>query len=125
MPRAGLLSACGWSHAQRVAYTDVLVSFLLNLKIPFCMRCRARLRLHRFGNAETADLASMFRCGRLASRSAPRGIAFIMTSVSTAFAPNGYSVVDAPCFEPKTARSRTNLAYNMGLRDDRDMDTWE
>ena len=44
------------------------------------------------------------------------GIAFIMTSVSTAFAPNGYSVTDTTCISNLTFPHE--LGHNMGLRHD-------
>jgi len=44
------------------------------------------------------------------------GIAFIMTSVSTAFAPSGYSVTDTNCISNLTFPHE--LGHNMGLRHD-------
>lgn len=44
------------------------------------------------------------------------GIAFIMTNVSTAFAPNGFNVVDASCIANSTFAHE--LGHNMGARHD-------
>ena len=69
-------------------------------------------------DAYTADLVSLFV--RPVSPSAC-GIGFLMTSVSTAFAPNGYNVVDAPCSSPNGTLAH-EFGHNMGLRHDWYMD---
>lgn len=105
------------AHAQRVAYTEV-GNFSTNLN---------NLRAGATGletvpalrNAYTADLVTMFV--RPASPASACGIAFIMTNVSTAFAPNGYSVVDAPCSSPNGTLAH-EFGHNMGLRHDWYMD---
>lgn len=104
------------AHAERVTYTEV-GSFSTNLN---------NLRAGAAGldtvaalrNVYTADLVSMLV--RPAGADAC-GIAFIMTAVSTAFAPNGYSVVDAPCSSPNGTFAH-ELGHNMGLRHDWYMD---
>jgi hypothetical protein len=105
------------AHAQRVAYTEV-GNFSTNLN---------NLRAGATGletvpalrNAYTADLVTMFV--RPATPASACGIAFIMTNVSTAFAPNGYSVVDAPCSSPNGTLAH-EFGHNMGLRHDWYMD---
>jgi hypothetical protein len=104
------------AHAQRVSYSEV-GNFSTNLN---------NLRAGAAGldtvpvlrNLYTADLVSMF-----VRPVAPDacGIAFIMTNVSTAFAPNGYSVVDSPCSSPNGTLAH-ELGHNMGLRHDWFMD---
>ena len=105
------------AHAERVAYTEV-GSFSTNLN---------NLRAGAAGldtvpalrNVYTADLVSMFV--RPVGADAC-GIAFIMTTVSTAFAPNGYSVVDSPCSSPNGTLAH-EFGHNMGLRHDWYMDS--
>lgn len=50
------------------------------------------------------------------------GIAFLMTTVSTAFAPNAYSVTDSDCVSPNYTFAH-ELGHNMGARHDWFMDT--
>ena len=100
------------AHAQRVAYTEVgaFSTNLNNLRAGSVgLETVAALR-----NLYTADLVSMFV--RPVGPDAC-GIAFIMTSVSTAFAPNGYSVVDSPCSSPNGTLAH-EFGHNMGLRHD-------
>ena len=102
-------------HTERVAYAEV-GNFGTNLN---------RLRSGTLGletvaplrDAYTADLVSMFV--RPTEPATACGIAALMTSVSTAFAPNGYSVVDAPCGSGVLAHE---FGHNMGLRHDWYMD---
>ena len=105
------------AHAQRVAYTEV-GSFSTNLNNLRAgapgLETVATLR-----NVYTADLVSMLV--RPTEPATACGIAFIMTSVSTAFAPNGYSVVDSPCSSPNGTFAH-ELGHNMGLRHDWFMD---
>ena len=104
------------AHAERVAYTEV-GSFSTNLN---------NLRAGAAGlntvpalrNVYTADLVTMFV--RPAGADAC-GIAFIMTTVTTGFAPNGYSVVDSPCSSPNGTLAH-EFGHNMGLRHDWYMD---
>jgi len=102
-------------HTERVPYSE-LGNFNTNL---------SRLRAGSQGlesvaalrNAYTADLVSMFV--RPTEAATACGIAFLMTSVSTAFAPSGYSVVDSPCSSGVLAHE---FGHNMGLRHDWYMD---
>jgi hypothetical protein len=50
------------------------------------------------------------------------GIAYLMTSVSTAFAPNAYSVTDTSCLSPNYTFAH-ELGHNMGARHDWYMDS--
>jgi hypothetical protein len=99
-----------------VAYTEVS-SFSTNLNILRAggpgLETVLALR-----NAYTADLVSLF-----VRPMSPDfcGIAFIMTTVSTAFAPSGYSVVDSPCVSPNGTLAH-EFGHNMGLRHDWYMD---
>lgn len=70
-------------------------------------------------NAHGADMVMM-----LIHPTAPNacGIAFIMTSVSAAFAPNSYSVTDTSCLSPNYTFAH-ELGHNMGARHDWYMDT--
>ena len=103
--------------AERVAYTEVgnFNTNLTNLRFGGPgLENVAALR-----NAYTADLVTMFV--RPASGATACGIGFLMTSVSTAFAPNGYNVVDAPCSSPNGTLAH-EIGHNMGLRHDWYMD---
>ena len=103
-------------HTEKVAYTEVgnFSTDLNSLRggAPG-LETVAALR-----NAYTADLVSMFVRPVGANLC---GIAFLMTTVSTAFAPNGYSVVDAPCSSPNGTLAH-EFGHNMGLRHDWYMD---
>ena len=102
-------------HTERVAYAEV-GNFGTNLN---------RLRSGSLGletvaplrDAYTADLVSMFV--RPTEPATACGIASLMTSVSTAFAPFGHSVVDSPCGSGVLAHE---FGHNMGLRHDWYMD---
>ncbi len=50
------------------------------------------------------------------------GVAFLMTSVSTAFAPNAFSVTDTSCVSPNYTFAH-ELGHNMGARHDWYMDS--
>ena len=103
-------------HTEKVSYTEV-GNFSTNLNTlragGLGLEGVAALR-----NAYTADLVSLFI--RPAAPTAC-GIAFIMTSVTTAFAPSGYSVVDAQCSSPNGTLAH-EFGHNMGLRHDWYMD---
>ncbi len=104
-------------HTERVAYNEI-GNFSTNL---------SRLRAGSTGletvpalrDAYTADLVSMFV--RPTEPATACGIAFLMTTVSTVFAPSGYSVVDAPCSSPNGTLAH-EFGHNMGLRHDWYMD---
>ena len=99
-------------HVERVAYQEV-GSFSTNLN---------NLRAGAAGlqtvpglrNAYTADLVTMFV--RPTSPDAC-GIGFLMSTVTPAFAANGFNVVDAPCSSP-TGTLAHEFGHNMGLRHD-------
>jgi hypothetical protein len=103
-------------HAERVAYAEVS-NFSTNLNIlrggGTGLDAVPALR-----NAYTADLVSLFV--QVPNPSAC-GIAFIMTSVSSAFAPSGYNVVQAACSSPGGTLAH-EFGHNMGLRHDWYMD---
>ena len=114
---SGVIQRVRLAHAERVAYSEV-GNFSTNLN---------NLRNGGAGlgdvaarrNAYTADLVTMFV--RPAEPASACGIAFIMTNVSTAFAPSGYSVVDSPCSSPNGTLAH-EFGHNMGLRHDWYMD---
>ncbi len=103
-------------HTERVAYTESS-SFSTNLTN---LRAGAAglTTVPALRNAYTADLVSMFVRPLLPDAC---GIGFLMTSVSTAFAPSGYSVVYSPCASPNGTLAH-EFGHNMGLRHDWYMD---
>jgi hypothetical protein len=104
-------------HAERVSYTEVssLGTNLTGLRAGSGVGLGGVPALRE---AYAADLVSMIV--RPTSPDAC-GVAFLMSSVSTAFAPNGFSVVDAPCVSPGGTFAH-ELGHNMGLRHDWYMD---
>jgi hypothetical protein len=103
-------------HTDRVAYTEV-PAFSTNLT-----NLRGGLaglsNVPALRDAYTADLVSMFVRPTLPDAC---GIGFLMTTVSTAFAPSGYSVVYSPCASPNGTLAH-EFGHNMGLRHDWYMD---
>jgi len=103
-------------HTVRVAYTEVnsLGTNLTNLRAGAGggLEKIAQLR-----DSYTADLVSLF-----VRPTTPDfcGIAFLMPSLSSAFAPNAFNVVFAPCASPNAFAHE--LGHNMGLRHDWYMD---
>jgi len=104
-------------HAERVSYTEVS-SFSTNLTSLRGGSAPGLGGVAALREAYAADLVSMIV--RPTSPDAC-GIAFLMAAVSTAFAPNGFSVVDAPCVSPGGTFAH-ELGHNMGLRHDWYMD---
>jgi hypothetical protein len=104
-------------HTDRVAYTEV-GNFGTNLN---SLRAGAQglETVAALRNAYTADLVSLFV--RPTSGATACGIAYLMSTVSTAFAPSGYSVVDSPCASPNGTLAH-EFGHNMGLRHDWYMD---
>jgi hypothetical protein len=104
------------AHIEKVVYPEVS-NFNTNLNI---------LRAGGAGldavpalrNAYTADLVSLFV---QAPSPSACGIAFIMSTVTPAFAPSGYSVVQAACSSPGGTLAH-EFGHNMGLRHDWYMD---
>jgi hypothetical protein len=73
--------------------------------------------VHTLRNTYKADLVSLF----VANGGSACGIAYVMSSVSTGFAPNGFSVVDKDCATGNYSFGH-ELGHNMGARHDRYVD---
>ena len=99
-------------HTVRVAYTEVsgFSTNLTNLRLG----APGLDNIAQLRNSYTADLVSLIVHPLLPDAC---GIAFLMTSVNTSFAPSGFSVVDAPCVSPNATLAH-ELGHNMGLRHD-------
>jgi len=73
--------------------------------------------VHTLRNTYKADLVSLF----VVNGGSYCGIAYIMTSVSTSFAPNGFSVVDKDCATGYYSFGH-EMGHNMSARHDRYVD---
>ncbi len=73
--------------------------------------------VHSLRNTYKADLVSLF----VANGGSYCGMAYVMTSVSTSFASNGFSVVDKDCATGYYSFGH-ELGHNMGARHDRYVD---
>lgn len=104
-------------NAEKVAYTEVS-NFSTNLN---------NLRNGIGGLSGVPALREIYGADLVAMIVRPTapsacGIAFLMTTVSTAFASSGFSVTDAPCVSPNYTLAH-ELGHNMGLRHDWYMDS--
>lgn len=104
-------------HTVRVGYTEVN-SFSTNLNNLRNGSAPGLENIAQLRNSYTADLVTMLVHPLLPDAC---GIAFIMSSISASFAPNGFSVVDAPCVSPNATLAH-EWGHNMGLRHDWYMD---
>jgi peptidyl-Asp metalloendopeptidase len=73
--------------------------------------------VHTLRNTYKADLVSLF----VANGGSYCGMAYVMTSVSTSFATNGFSVVDKDCATGYYSFGH-EMGHNMGARHDRYVD---